>query len=394
MKILAIDNTPAMGGSVQHLASLARELSPKGFEFRVIAANPELFAGIVPDGVDVRGLADPRFRDLFTHGGALANPVLPGPLNRPFSRFAYRSLSRALVPEVMRAFEEFAPDVVHINNLNIYNKVFFDALRHRAPIVLMARMIRLFSRAELAFAAGAGALVCVSDAVRRYLISLDPSIEKRAHVVPSGIPTRAFANASSDGVRAELGVPEDAPMALSLARVIAWKGHDVALRAIAELPGVWFVQAGGEVPADREAIDRLVAELGIADSVAFAGTRADAPRLLAACDVLVHSSRHARPEQGVVEAFGRVIAEALAAGKPVVATDAGGPADVIREAGIGRLVPPGDVDAMRDAIRESLTDDARREAGEKGPRAAARYDEAVTAARLAEIYESVRARRG
>ena len=79
----------------------------------------------------------------------------------------------------------------------------------------------------------------------------------------------------------------------------------------------------------------------------FTGHVADARPYIAASDVVVHSSISPEP-------FGLVIAEALAEGKPVVAFDEGGPAEMIESGRSGRLVAPGDTDAMAEAIDELL----------------------------------------
>ncbi|MCL4236346.1 MAG: glycosyltransferase, partial [Deltaproteobacteria bacterium] len=202
-------------------------------------------------------------------------------------------------------------------------------------------------------------------------------------------------------ILAEFGVPPDALVVLSLARLIEWKGHDVLARAMGAVPGAWLVQAGGEEsPAWRERVMGIAREVGVGDRFVIAGIRPDVARLLGAAEVLAHSSKYDRAEQGVVEAFGRVIVEAMAAGVPVVATDVGGAAEIFRhENGTpwthdavapGRLVPAGNSDAMAAAIRHFLDhpDDARR-AGEAGRVRARDYDERVTARKIAEVFEDV-----
>ncbi len=403
MKILAIDNSPAMGGSVHHLAAQIRVLAASGARFRLVASNPELFDGLLPADVPARTLAWPGFRDVFRHTGALAEPVLPGPLNRPFSFLAYRRLASALVPEFLRILGEGPPDLVHINNLNLPNKVFGDALVARAiRFTLAAQMIRLFGRTEAAFAAQAERVVCVSRAVRECLVRQMPSVPaERYAIAENGIDPARYAVARDRSVLAELGVPPDAPVVLSLARLIEWKGHDVLARAMGAVPGAWLVQAGGEEsPSWRERVTAIAREVGAGDRFVVAGIRSDVPRLLGAADVLAHSSKYDRAEQGVVEAFGRVIVEAMAAGVPVVATDVGGAAEIFRSddgslwtrGGVapGRLVPAGNADAMAESIRFYLEhrDEAAR-AGEAGRARAKDYEERVTARKLAEIFEAV-----
>jgi phosphatidylinositol alpha-mannosyltransferase len=109
-------------------------------------------------------------------------------------------------------------------------------------------------------------------------------------------------------------------------------------------------------------------------------------RLLARADVLAVPSLRS-------ESFGIVLLEGMAAGLPVVATSVGGYPDLLPPEA-GRLVPPGDADALADALRALLADDAARERmGAAGRRLAARYDWSEVAARVAAVYERVLRRR-
>ena len=109
--------------------------------------------------------------------------------------------------------------------------------------------------------------------------------------------------------RASLDTPADAPLAIALGRLHPNKGFDVLLDAVAKVPGLYLWLAGEG--AQRAALRRQAASLGIDDRVRFLGWREDVGALLAAADMLVCSSRH--------EPLGNAIIEAWAAGKPVVA---------------------------------------------------------------------------
>ena len=390
MKVLVVDNSPGMGGSVHQLAVQVRTLAPLGVKFRIIASDPALYRGLIPDIIPIQGLTAPAFRNVFTMTGAMHREVLPGVLNKPFSIFAYRKFTKAVVPEFLSIVSDFEPDLLHLNNLNLANKVFADAIRpFGTPVIVFALMIRLFARAERDLAANADIVACVSKAVADYLASSIRGLSaERTAVIESPINPKSYIVERDPAVRAEFGIPADAPLVLSLGRLTAWKGHDVLVKALAQIPNAWLLQAGGEEPAFRKEIDRLVAELGIGGRVVFAGIRCDVPALLAASDLLAHSSKFSRPEDGVVEAFGRVIVEGMAAGIPVVATNAGGATEILENTGAGRLVPPGDEKAMADAIGFYLQNpEAARKAGEAGRLAAMRYDEGDLAKKLADIYQ-------
>jgi glycosyltransferase involved in cell wall biosynthesis len=101
-------------------------------------------------------------------------------------------------------------------------------------------------------------------------------------------------------------------------------------------------------------------ELGLSDHVAFHAFRQDVPALMSALDVLVLPSTSPEP-------FGRVLIEAMAAGKPVVATDAGATSEIIDDGEQGLLVSANDAEAMADAIARLLLDPCLAKAmGQKG----------------------------
>jgi glycosyltransferase involved in cell wall biosynthesis len=131
----------------------------------------------------------------------------------------------------------------------------------------------------------------------------------------------------------------------------------------------------------------LAGELGIAGRVEFRGFRADVPAELAAMDVLVHCST-------VPEPFGQVVAEGMAAGLPVVATAAGGPAEIIRHDVDGLLHPLGDAAELAAALRRLAADPGLRQRLGRCARASARrYAPEVVARDVMAVYRGVLDRR-
>ncbi len=138
------------------------------------------------------------------------------------------------------------------------------------------------------------------------------------------------------------------------------KGFGVLVEAAAAVtraePDVGFVLFG-DGPL-REALTRQIAELGLAGRFALAGFRTDLGRFLPHCDLLALPS--------YTEGLPVIVLEAFAAGVPVVATAVGGTPEVIEDRVSGRLVPPGDTDALARAILEVLDrEDERRAMGER-----------------------------
>jgi len=165
------------------------------------------------------------------------------------------------------------------------------------------------------------------------------------------IHTIADLPAAAPMPRAEFDTPEDTPLLLALARLHPKKGLDVLLRALVGLPGV-YAWIAGDGPLKDE-LPKLARELGVADRVRFLGWRNDRAALLATCDVCVFPSRY--------EPFGTVTIEAWAAGKPLVAAAAVGPAAYVKNEENGLLVPIDDAPALRDAIARVIDDAPLRE---------------------------------
>ncbi|HET6971479.1 MAG TPA: glycosyltransferase, partial [Phenylobacterium sp.] len=160
-----------------------------------------------------------------------------------------------------------------------------------------------------------------------------------------------FAAAPPDAApldRASLATPPDAPLLLAMGRLHENKAHDVALQALAQLPGAWLWIAG---VGPLEAKLRGMAEaLGVTDRVRFLGWRADASALYRTADVCVFPSRF--------EPLGNVVIQAWAHGLPVVAAASQGPAALIRDGEDGLLVPIDDAPALAAAVRRMLDDPA------------------------------------
>ena len=128
---------------------------------------------------------------------------------------------------------------------------------------------------------------------------------------------------------------------------------------------------------------RLVDELGIAARVEFRGFCEDVGEELAGADVLVHASI-------IPEPFGQVVVEGMAAGLPVVAAAAGGPAEVLVDGETGLLYPPGDVEALAARLRRLATDGAlRRQLGSRARIAAANYSPDRVVAQILGVYGRV-----
>jgi glycosyltransferase involved in cell wall biosynthesis len=158
---------------------------------------------------------------------------------------------------------------------------------------------------------------------------------------------------SPDEARRRFGLPEAGPLVGIFGRLQRWKGMHVLVEAmptvLAAVPDARAVIVGGEhaLEPDYEASLRsLIGRLGLDERVILAGFQREVPEWMQAMDVIVHASDH--------EPFGIVIIEAMAAGKPVVATDAGGPREIIEHGETGLLVEFEDPDGLAAAVLRCL----------------------------------------
>jgi glycosyltransferase involved in cell wall biosynthesis len=182
------------------------------------------------------------------------------------------------------------------------------------------------------------------------------------HVLPNALDLgRADAARPRAETRAALGLSETAPVIVAVGELTKRKNLARLLEAVASLratyPELAILVAGEGV--ERDALRRQAEDLGLSSKVHFLGFRRDVSDLLAAADLLVHPA--------LVEGFGYVIAEAMAAGLAVVGTDASSIPEIVVPGETGILFPPDDVDALRSGIAAYLADPERRSAdGRRG----------------------------
>lgn len=178
----------------------------------------------------------------------------------------------------------------------------------------------------LAAGRAAQGLLAVSAAMRDDMAALGMPADRIA-VHHTGVDADRFAPADRAAAKAALGVA--GPLLVSAGALIARKGHDVVIGAVAALPGSTLLIAG-EGP-DRARLATLAARLGVADRVRLLGAvpHAELPRLLAAADVMALASA----SEGLANAW----VEALACGTPVVITGAGGAREVVTAPSAGRI---------------------------------------------------------
>ena len=247
-----------------------------------------------------------------------------------------------------RAFRESGADLVH---LHTGRATWLGGLAARLaglPALTTRRMdrhVRPGLRTQLIYRVFTQRAVAISPAVARRLSDAGVP-EERMRTISSSVDPRAVEPRVGRDARRRAGrVPEDALLLLVLANLVPRKGVDVLLEALVGLepaPRLWIAGDGPE----RGALEAQAQQLGLAERVHFLGRCDDTGDLLAACDVFVMPSR--------LEGLGVAALEAMAAGRPVVASRVGGLAGLVVHERTGLLVPPDDVASLADALRRLL----------------------------------------
>lgn len=220
----------------------------------------------------------------------------------------------------------------------------------RTPCVVHVKGFEKYENRERWSAPRVDALVCMTEAVKQHCVRSG----LRSAVMPviyDAVDVADFRpRRLRDAMRSELELAPETCAVGIVAGIQEWKGQAVVIEAVARAraaaPGMICLIVGGVHRAGNSYARQLqerVAALGLGEQVRFVGFRSDVPDVMHALDVVVHAS--IRPEP-----FGRVILEGMLLGRPVVAAAAGGVPEFVDHGRTGFLVPPGDSQALADAL--------------------------------------------
>ena len=285
---------------------------------------------------------------------------------------------------------------------------------HAAAAVALGRLtasavvLKLTSSGANGIGAATGAMPVWGPLVKRLLLRADVVVatteelaaeasafgypRDRIHVIGNAADTQAFTPGTATQrreARLALGIA-DRPTAIAVGRLVGAKNFAMLIRAWHRQASagllMWQLVIVGD-GAERRALQALIDELGVVDSVRLIGPRTDLPLWYRAADLYVSSSDY--------EGLSNTLLEAMASGLPVVATAVSGTAALVGRTGAGIVVPVGDEEALAAALGTMARDHA--EAAEMGRRARAAVEqnysvEVVTQAHV-RLYESLIARR-
>jgi glycosyltransferase involved in cell wall biosynthesis len=354
------------GGAEQALLMLIEGIDHRAWQ-PTLLYNPTPAAGLLAERA--RGL------------GASVQAVPPMPLGLEGARE---------VPAFARELRRAKPAVFHAHlSWPLAAKyALFAAVLARVPAIVAT--VHLYPEfpldrsnylQERLLAAFVGRYIAVSNDIATRLTGTFRWPPSKIEVIHNGISLDRFRRGADADLRAQLAGPGERPVFLTVARLDAQKGHDVLLRAAAQVAEARFALAG-EGP-ERSRLESEAKRLGLGDRVLFLGQRPDVPELLAASDGFVLPSLY--------EGSPLAVLEAMAAAKPVISSAIGGTDELVVDGESGLLVPPGDANALTGAIRRVLSSPQLR--GQLGAAARSRverhFSASVTAKRVARVYEDL-----
>lgn len=381
MNVLMFTNTylPIVGGVSESVQRLKRQLQAAGHHVLVVA--PRLIGQPREERDVVRVAAMQHF-----NGSDFSLPVpIPGQLHE--------------------AIEAFDPDIVHSHHpfllgdtaaraaetyglpLIFTHHTLYEHYTHYVPGD-SPRMQRFAVALATQYTRLCDEVIAPSESIRRLLV--ERGANTAISVVPSGVDTTRFISGDGTRWRERLGIPQSAYVIGHLGRLALEKNLAFLAEAVAEslvlVPGAHFLVVGeGEA---RDDIQALAEERDVAERLHFTG-RLEGQALIDAyhaMDVFAFASHS--------ETQGMVVAEAMAAGLPVVAIEAPGVREVVVDGHNGRLLAEDDLDAMAEALVALTDPDVRLPLAEDALDTAADYDEKRCAERCLAVYRRAIARGG
>jgi glycosyltransferase involved in cell wall biosynthesis len=374
------------GGAETLVHSLATGLRDSGYRPIVCVLQP----GALADRLEGHGVRV-HCLNLQRHS------ILEGPAFALFVTRLVRGLARLVKAEGVSVIHAHMPDAIiwaacvgRLTGTAVVGTYhgLGNLPRGRSPMDPRNALRRRLYRAA---ASSSDRTIAVSPAVRQWLCGEMGFDERKTVLLMNGVETKAFARQAvhdDDGARAQLGLA-GRTIVVCVGRLVPGKGHRYLIEAMARVceryPNAALLLVGDG--PERPSLERQVHELNLSGSVRFAGQRSDVMALLGMSSLFVLPS--------FSEGIPIALIEAMAAGKPVVATAIAGNLDVVVDDRFGLLVPSGDAQALADAVCTVLADpDRAAQMAERGQaRMRASFDIEQSIAATTALYEEVLAER-
>lgn len=338
-----IHGIPEIGGAERELLAIVERLTRSGYCPAVVGPK---------EGALAEELAHRQVR--------LIDGRLP-----PWRKFKGWFQRSGAVRRLREVIEAEQPSLVHVNDFWWVPQTLRATRQIPVPVIAHVRQeiqpwkVQRYDldQADLVFA--------VSGPIRRSLEAGGAPREKLDTLYSGLDGERIPTKLDKDGARRRLGFAPDVLLIGTVANLFPRKGYEIIIPVLPELvkalPTLHYLIVGGGDAAYEQRLRRQVWTLGLEAHVHFVGFQANVYPYLAALDVYVHPAQ--------MEGFGIAVLEAMAMGKPVVATEVGGLPEIVLEGETGYLTPPGDAPAVAKAALVLLRDqELRDKLGEAGRR--------------------------
>lgn len=299
----------------------------------------------------------------------------------------------SVIRQIRQHVRKYRIDIVHSHGYKADLYSYLATRQPRVPLVAtchnwtdLTAAVSLYGRLDRLALTRFDRVAAVSEAVAGILTAarVPPNV---VSIIPNGVPTEQFVAADS-GKLAQLENHTGLVVGM-VGRLVKDKGFDYVLRGarqlLAEFPDTRFLLVGDG--PQREELLQISRDQSLQENVLFAGYSSDLPRVYGSMDILVLPS--------FVEGMPMVVLEAMAAGKPVVATRVGAIPSIVTQGHNGLLINPGDSSALIEALRRLLGDAAlRKRMGEQGQALIHRsYSARIMAQRYLTLYSQAFKRR-
>ena len=342
-----------VGGPANQACALTSRLDPTTYDTRLVAGTvgPQEADLLSLMNVTLAGLTRvPELgREPTATGDMVALAKLVHLMRRERPHIVHTHTAKAGALGRLAAWLTGVPVIVH----NFHGHVlrgYFGPTKERTYVAIERALARVTTH-----------LVAVSETVRSELLGFRIGRPDRFSVIKVGLDLEPFLDADRlrDELRQELGLATSVPLIGIVGRLVPIKRHtlflDTAARLARVTPAHFVIVGDGEL---RATLEFKVAQLGLGGRVHFLGWRADLPRIYAGLDIVTLTS--------INEGSPVVLIEAMAAGRPVVATRAGGVVDVVAH-GVTGLVAEHSAEALSQAVSDLMRDEGRRAAmGRRG----------------------------
>jgi glycosyltransferase involved in cell wall biosynthesis len=369
LKLLHVVGDSRWGGAAPIILGLGHTAEAQGWKVDILTTDPRFQQAVRDHGLGLVNMDVIRreIRPLWDIGGLLR---LYNFIRREGYRIVHTHTSKGGFIGRLAATLAGVPVIVHTAH--------GFAFHEGSP----ASIRRFYCVLERIASGWCDRIVTVSEFHKRWALQLRMCDPAKVLAIPNGVAgLKRSPRTSIPDLRRQLGAGDEGLLALTTARLAPDKGFQYLMDAIAALPRTgrqlrFLIAGDGPARAD---VEKMARDRGVADRVSFLGHRNDIGDLLAACDLWLLPSLR--------EGLSMALLEAMAAGKPIIATSLGSQAELAAQIDMARLVPPGDAHALNQAIQEFVLDPAAM--AQRGTNARTLFECRYTEDRMLNSYRSL-----